>query len=101
MRDRMHVFVTLIVIALLIGAAVGVVELLGLRVRWEAQLEANRTTRVLAQTELVRQRQQGLLMAPGVIASLIDTLTATAATALGWITALLLAIVLFADRRRA
>lgn len=100
LREYGRLMVAFVVIALVIGAALGIVELFGLRLKWQAEAELRRLQRIEAQTELLEQRQMGWLMAPGIFAQLNDTIIATAATAAGWFLALGVIAVQLAERRR-
>ena len=78
------VAVVVVLIAGLVSVASGAVDALGLADRWRAEREMRVTERLEAQAELLEQEQVGWLMLPGIIAQLVDTMTATLATAAGW-----------------
>jgi len=99
-RDKLHVFVALVVIVAIVALGALFVELSGLRLKWQAQAETARMQRLQAQEELLEQRQQGWLLLPGVVAVLTDTAIATAATVVGWVLAAAMIVIQVTERVR-
>jgi len=100
LREYGRLLVAFALVAMVIVAVVGIVEVLGLRARRQAEVELRRLQRIEAQTELLEQRQMGWLMAPGIVAQLNDTIISAAATGIGWLLALGMIALQFTERRR-
>jgi len=76
---------TLIGVILLIWA---ISELIGLRSKWQTELELARVRRLEAATERIEERRQYVMLLPGIVAQLSDTFIAGAATLIGWLMAI-------------